>query len=99
MYYVYRYYNVILIQTYGDGVRLALTGVTNSDAGVYRCIGSDDRGRTFYDDFNLEVESSMYCSILKNRKFLRLFTPSRKNTFTEINNLPKILQNVDTLKS
>ncbi|XP_022832802.1 basement membrane-specific heparan sulfate proteoglycan core protein-like isoform X3 [Spodoptera litura] len=44
--------------TYGDGVRLSLTGVTNSDAGVYRCIGSDDRGRTFYDDFNLEVESS-----------------------------------------
>ncbi|KAH9644190.1 hypothetical protein HF086_008679, partial [Spodoptera exigua] len=43
--------------TYGDGVRLSLTGVTNSDAGVYRCIGSDDRGRTFYDDFNLEVES------------------------------------------
>ncbi|XP_047041100.1 basement membrane-specific heparan sulfate proteoglycan core protein-like isoform X2 [Helicoverpa zea] len=40
---------------YGDGVRLSLTGVTSADAGVYRCIGNDNFGRSAYEDFNLEV--------------------------------------------
>ncbi|KAJ8737311.1 hypothetical protein PYW07_000582 [Mythimna separata] len=43
--------------TYGDGVRLSLTSVTPADAGVYRCVGNDYSGRTFYDDFTLEVQS------------------------------------------
>uniref|UniRef100_A0A2A4JZY4 Hemolin n=1 Tax=Heliothis virescens TaxID=7102 RepID=A0A2A4JZY4_HELVI len=41
--------------TYGDGVRLSLTGVTSADAGLYRCIGNDNFGRSAYEDFNLEV--------------------------------------------
>ena len=45
------------MQTYGDGVRLSLTSVTPADAGIYRCIGSDFNGRTYYDDFTLEVQS------------------------------------------
>lgn len=36
---------------------LSLQGVAYADAGLYRCIGRDLFGRTFYDDFNLEVLS------------------------------------------
>ncbi|KAJ8737484.1 hypothetical protein PYW08_000079 [Mythimna loreyi] len=42
--------------TYGDGVRLSISSVTAGDAGVYRCVGRDYSGRTFYDDFTLEVQ-------------------------------------------
>lgn len=34
---------------------MSLQGVAFADAGVYRCIGRDSLGRTYYDDFNLEV--------------------------------------------
>ncbi|XP_048488585.1 basement membrane-specific heparan sulfate proteoglycan core protein isoform X3 [Plutella xylostella] len=41
--------------SYGDGSRLRIAGVEESDAGVYRCTGRDLYNRVSSDDFNLEV--------------------------------------------
>lgn len=42
-------------QRFGDGAMLVVPSVQESDAGLYRCTGTNPYGRTSYEDFNLEV--------------------------------------------
>ncbi|XP_028173989.1 basement membrane-specific heparan sulfate proteoglycan core protein isoform X3 [Ostrinia furnacalis] len=42
-------------RTFGDGAMLLVPSVQESDAGLYRCTGTDPYGRSSYEDFNLEV--------------------------------------------
>ncbi|KAL0852381.1 hypothetical protein ABMA28_000578 [Loxostege sticticalis] len=40
---------------FGDGAMLVVPSVQESDAGLYRCTGTNPYGRTSFEDFNLEV--------------------------------------------
>lgn len=40
---------------------LSIQGVTDADAGIYRCVARDPQyGRDSFDDFELRVESGKY---------------------------------------
>nr|XP_037874357.1 basement membrane-specific heparan sulfate proteoglycan core protein isoform X3 [Bombyx mori] len=46
----------LVTNPFGGGSRLLINSVQESDAGVYRCIGTDPFGISSYDDFVLEIE-------------------------------------------